>query len=134
MDFTTETRQSWSRIVTVVARDDDDTFDVTPEEERARSGRLLGVFAGAAAPSAVNIPLRIEVADNARTQISAAATWWGKHRPAAPDAIREELDRVLELLRLQPDIGTLAHRSTLTGVRRVTPLAGSLLRVLPGRR
>jgi plasmid stabilization system protein ParE len=68
----------------------------------------------------VNSPLRIEITDNAQSQISAAAAWWAQHRPAAPGAIHEELDRVLDLLRVQPDIGTLARRATLSGVRRVT--------------
>lgn len=68
----------------------------------------------------MNTPLRIEITDNAQSQISAAAAWWDQHRPAAPGAIHEELDRVLDLLRVQPDIGTLARRATLSGVRRVT--------------
>jgi hypothetical protein len=58
----------------------------------------------------VNTPLRIEITANAQSQISAAATWWAEHRPAAPGAIREELDRVLDLLRVQPEIGSLARR------------------------
>jgi len=68
----------------------------------------------------VRTALRIEITDDAQTQISVAATWWAEHRPAAPDAIREELDRILDLLRVQPDIGTIARRATLSGVRRVT--------------
>jgi plasmid stabilization system protein ParE len=68
----------------------------------------------------VNPALRIEITDNAQSQISAAAAWWAEHRPAAPGAIREELDRVLDLLRVQPDIGILTRRATLSDVRRVT--------------
>ena len=68
----------------------------------------------------MNAPLRIEITDDAQAQISAAAAWWAQHRPAAPGAIHEELDWVLDLLRVQPDIGTLARRATLSGVRRVT--------------
>ena len=64
--------------------------------------------------------LRIEITEQAQTQISVASTWWADNRPAAPGAIREELDRVLDLLRVQPEIGTLARRATLSGVRRVT--------------
>jgi hypothetical protein len=63
----------------------------------------------------VNTPLRIEITDNAQAQISVAAAWWAEHRPAAPGAIHEELDRVLDLLRLQPEIGTLGRRATLSG-------------------
>jgi plasmid stabilization system protein ParE len=68
----------------------------------------------------MNTPLRIEITDIAQAQISTAATWWAKNRPAAPDAIRDELDRILDLLRVQPAIGTIARRATLSGVRRVT--------------
>ena len=64
--------------------------------------------------------LRIEITDNARAQISTAAAWWAKNRPAAPDAIRDELDRTLDLLRVQPAIGTIARRASLPEVRRVT--------------
>jgi len=64
--------------------------------------------------------LRIEITEQAQTQISVASAWWADNRPAAPGAIREELDRVLDLLRVRPDIGTLARRATLSGVRRVT--------------
>ena len=68
----------------------------------------------------MNTPLRVEITDDAQTQISNAAAWWAENRPAAPDAIRDELDRILALLRVQPDIGTIAHCATLSGVRRVT--------------
>lgn len=68
----------------------------------------------------MNTSLRIEITDNAQAQISTAAAWWAENRPAAPNAIREELDRILDLLRVQPAIGTSARRATLSGVRRVT--------------
>ena len=64
----------------------------------------------------MNTPLRIEITDKAQTQISVASAWWA----AARDAIREELDRILGLLCLQPEIGTRARRATLSDVRRVT--------------
>jgi plasmid stabilization system protein ParE len=68
----------------------------------------------------VNRPLRLEITNSAQAQISAAAAWWAQNRPAAPDASGDELDRVLDLLRVQPAIGTIARRATLSGVRRVT--------------
>lgn len=64
-------------------------------------------------------PLPIEIADDAREQIAEAAMWWAKNRPSVPDAIREELDRVLVLLAVQPEIGTRARRPRLYRVRRV---------------
>ncbi len=68
----------------------------------------------------MSAPLRIEITEQAQTQISAASAWWGANRPAAPGAIHEELDRLLGLLRVQPEIGTVARRASLSGVRRVT--------------
>ena len=68
----------------------------------------------------MNTPLRIEITEKAQTQISVASAWWAENRPLAPGAIREELDRILGLLRVQPEIGTIARRATLSGVRRVT--------------
>lgn len=68
----------------------------------------------------MNPPLRIEIIDDARTQITTAAAWWAANRPAAPDGVFEDLDRMLELLRVQPEIGMSARDVTLPGVRRVT--------------
>ena len=68
----------------------------------------------------MNTPLRIEITEKAQTQLAVAAAWWAENRPAAPDAIGKELDRILGLLCVQPEIGTRARRPTLAGVRRVT--------------
>jgi plasmid stabilization system protein ParE len=67
----------------------------------------------------VNTPLRIEITDDARTQIAAAAAWWAEHRPAATGAVLEDLDRILGLLAVQPAMGARARRAKLSGVRRV---------------
>ena len=80
----------------------------------------MGATAGAAAPVRVNSTLRIEITDEARAQIQQASTWWGENRPAAPDAVLEELDRILSLLAVQPEMGTPARRAVLSGVRRVS--------------
>ena len=80
----------------------------------------MGGLAGAAAPIRVNMALRIEVTDVARTQIAAAVEWWAQNRPAAPGGILEDLDRTLGLVCVQPAMGARARRATLSGVRRVT--------------
>ena len=65
-------------------------------------------------------PLRIEIADDARAQIAAAAAWWAENRPSAPGAVLQDLDRILGLLSVQPGMGTRARRAKVSGVRRVT--------------
>jgi plasmid stabilization system protein ParE len=67
----------------------------------------------------VTSPPRIEITDNAQSQIVAASVWWKENRPAAPDAVFEELERILHLLALQPSLGARAKQATLSGVRRV---------------
>ena len=68
----------------------------------------------------MSIPLRLEITDDARAQIAAAAAWWTENRPATPGAVLEDLDHILGLLRVQPALGTRARRASLSGVRRVT--------------
>ncbi|MEO8076301.1 MAG: hypothetical protein ABI818_08245 [Acidobacteriota bacterium] len=53
-------------------------------------------------------PLPIEVSDLARGQIRAAEQWWRRNRPAAPNAIHEELDRASKLISVQPEVGARA--------------------------
>lgn len=67
----------------------------------------------------MNPPLRVEITENARRHIAAAATWWSENRPAAPGAVLEELDHVLGLLCVQSEMGTRARGAGLLGVRRV---------------
>lgn len=62
---------------------------------------------------------RLEVTDAARAQILAASAWWEQHRPKAPGAVAEELDRILALLVAQPEIGVPARRTRLADVRRI---------------
>ena len=64
--------------------------------------------------------LHFDITEQAEQHILAATTWWSQHRPAAPGAILEDVDHGLELLRAQPDLGTMARTATLPGVRRIT--------------
>jgi len=70
----------------------------------------------------VSTPLQIEITDEARAQIAAAAAWWAENRPSAPEAVLEDLDRILGLLSVQPAMGTRARRVKLSGVRRIALL------------
>lgn len=65
-------------------------------------------------------PLQIKVSQDARAQIEEAAAWWAQNRPLAPGAVRQDLDRILGLLSVNPGIGARARRAKLEGVRRVT--------------
>jgi len=63
--------------------------------------------------------LPIRVVRTAATQIVAASAWWEANRPKAPGAFREEIERALELISTQPQLGARATNLRLTGVRRV---------------
>lgn len=64
-------------------------------------------------------PLRIEVSELANRQIQEADAWWRKNRDKAPDAIREELERIGSLIVSRPHVGARALNVKLTGVRRI---------------
>ena len=64
-------------------------------------------------------PLHVEVSALAAGQIREAEAWWRLNRTKAPNAIREEIERISGLLAAQPQIGTRASNLTLVGVRRV---------------
>jgi plasmid stabilization system protein ParE len=68
----------------------------------------------------VSPPLQIKVSNDAQAQVEEAAGWWAGNRPFAPGAVREDLDRILGLLSVNPGIGARARRAKLKGVRRVT--------------
>ena len=54
-------------------------------------------------------PLEIVVTILAAGQIRAAEDWWRIHRPKAPNAIREDLDRGSSLIAVQPEVGARAQ-------------------------
>ncbi len=63
--------------------------------------------------------LPIKIGLRAAQQIRKASVWWRDNRPAAPGAVREELEKAFELIRVQPNIGATAANVRLAGVRRV---------------
>jgi plasmid stabilization system protein ParE len=63
--------------------------------------------------------LPIRVVRRAAREISEASEWWQANRPAAPLAVREELERAFELISTQPRVGAQAMNASLRGVRRV---------------
>ena len=63
--------------------------------------------------------LQVEVTPRAAAQIESAATWWAENRPAAPDAIRLDLEDALSLLARQPGIGARSKSSRYPDLRRL---------------
>lgn len=81
--------------------------------------------------------LPVVITRRAAKQIEEALQWWRANRPAAPDAIVEELERALPLISSQPGVGISAKAARLRGVRRILLLrVGYLLyyRLAPRRR
>jgi len=67
----------------------------------------------------VSDPLRIEVSELADRQIQKADRWWRENRLKAPNAIREELERIGTMIASRPNLGARAVNVRLAGVRRI---------------
>jgi len=65
------------------------------------------------------VMLPIHVSTLADEQIEEADLWWRANRLKAPNAIREELDRVNRLIASHPLIGARVTNVSLRGVRRI---------------
>jgi len=63
--------------------------------------------------------LPVKITDLAARQIREAEVWWRLNRTAAPNAIREELERAFSLIAVQPRVGSRATNVRLSDVRRV---------------
>ena len=63
--------------------------------------------------------LPIKVTPRADRQIQEAASWWLANRPKAPEAFKEELRRVFDLVSQQPEVGARATNVKLGGVLRI---------------
>lgn len=55
----------------------------------------------------------------ARRQVERARAWWAENRPAAPDAIPDELRAGLALVASQPVCGVTVASARFWGVRRI---------------
>ena len=49
----------------------------------------------------------VRIAERAMTEIRTQSKWWREHRLASPLLFDHELETVLELLEVQPEIGTV---------------------------
>ena len=63
--------------------------------------------------------LVVRIKPRAQRQIEKAAEWWSDNRPAAPGAIRKDLESALALLVEEPGIGTRVEIPGLDVVRRL---------------
>ncbi len=64
-------------------------------------------------------PLSVEISPLAAQHIHELEAWWRWNRTAAPNAVREEVERALGLIALQPHSGPRALDVELKDVRRV---------------
>jgi len=55
----------------------------------------------------------------AATQIEEVAHWWAVNRPAAPGAVRDDLEQAFALIATQPECGVPVQNARLAGVRRI---------------
>lgn len=63
--------------------------------------------------------LQVVIKPRALRQIEKAAEWWGSNRPAAPGAIRLDLQGALRVLAEHPGIGTKVENDRKVEVRRL---------------
>jgi hypothetical protein len=64
-------------------------------------------------------PLPVEISRLAAEHIRVLEIWWRFNRPKSLNAVREELERALKLITLQPRAGALAPDVALRNVRRI---------------
>jgi plasmid stabilization system protein ParE len=65
------------------------------------------------------VSLKLRIAVRAANEVERADAWWRQNRLAAPEAVRQDLERTLKLLLLQPGIGQRVANTRLAGVRRI---------------
>jgi len=64
------------------------------------------------------VSLQLHVSGRAAREIERVVQWWAANRPAAPGAVRKEVERALRLLLQEPGIGALVPQASEPGVRR----------------
>ena len=62
--------------------------------------------------------LHLFVSRRAASEIKRAARWWKENRPDAPGAVRKDLKTTLDLLLLQPGIGSEVEEASSPDVQR----------------
>ena len=62
--------------------------------------------------------LELRISRRAAREIERIVQWWSLNRPAAPDAVGEDLEAALDVLFDQPETGSLVPEASSVGVRR----------------
>lgn len=65
------------------------------------------------------VDFEIRIAARALAEIEKISRWWMNHRPASPRLFDHELATILDLLEVQPEIGTAKRLPTVGDVRVV---------------
>jgi len=63
--------------------------------------------------------LEVSFTPRASRHVAKAKDWWLRNRTKAPQALREDLDKALDLISTHPYIGEVARNVRLAGVHRV---------------
>ena len=64
------------------------------------------------------MPLELFVSRRAAREVERIVQWWAVNRPAAPGAVRQDLQAALNLLLVQPDIGVRVNQASSPEVQR----------------
>ena len=64
------------------------------------------------------MPLELFVSRRAAREVERIVQWWAVNRPAAPGAVRQDLQAALNLLLVRPDIGVRVNQASSPEVRR----------------
>jgi plasmid stabilization system protein ParE len=67
----------------------------------------------------VTSTLPVAFTRRAARHVDEAGRWWRENRTKAPEALHEELNRALQLVTSQPNVGAVAQNVSLVGVRRI---------------
>lgn len=63
--------------------------------------------------------LGVRIKPRAQRELERAAAWWAENRPAAPGAVRKDVEAALALLAQEPGIGTKVETPRPQVVRRL---------------
>ena len=63
--------------------------------------------------------LELSISRRAAREVERVVEWWTANRPAAPGAVRRDLEAAVNVLLVQPDIGARVEEASSPDVRRI---------------